>query len=80
MFFKHLITLWEPNDKDQVLLAGQHSWNFTFELPVNLPPTVYFEDWASIFYQCRGFVDPGSGLDKINKKQVLKRGMAGIDL
>jgi hypothetical protein len=45
MFFKHLITLWEPSDKDQVLLAGQHSWSFTFELPVNLPPTIYFEVW-----------------------------------
>ena len=72
MFFKHCIVLWEPSGTDMSLLAGQHSWSFSFELPVNLPPTLYFEDWTAIFYQCRGYIDPGMlPNQKLTNKSVL---------
>lgn len=59
LFWKSLIILWEPTEQEPVLSAGQHTWNFSLTLPINLPPTVYFEDWTSVFYQTRGFIDPG---------------------
>lgn len=61
MFFKHRIVLWEPTEEETELPPGQHSWNFTFKLPLNLPPTLFFEDWVAIFYQVRAYVEPGTG-------------------
>lgn len=60
MFFKHVVNLWLPSELETQLDIGQHTWSFSFNLPINLPPTLYFEDWCSTFYQARGFIDPGS--------------------
>eukprot|EP01114_Cavostelium_apophysatum_P014101 TRINITY_DN3569_c0_g1_i4.p1 TRINITY_DN3569_c0_g1~~TRINITY_DN3569_c0_g1_i4.p1 ORF type:complete len:1519 (-),score=502.00 TRINITY_DN3569_c0_g1_i4:67-4437(-) len=82
MFFKHVVSLWEPSEEENCLDPGQHTWTFSFTLPINLPPTVFIdEDYASIFYQIRGFVDPGNSKSPSHLKivsQTIKFDVYGV--
>jgi len=59
-FFSHKVAVWEPENKQVggTLDKGEHSWNFSFQLPENLPPSMFFDDWLFVFFQARSYVEP----------------------
>jgi len=62
-FFSHKLTLWEPQTPQSILIKGEYTWDFSFQLAEDVPPSMHFDDWLFVFFQARGYVEP---LDKKN--------------
>jgi hypothetical protein len=57
--FAHRLILWEASEENNYELEkGEYSWEFSFQLPEDLLPSMYFEDWLYVFYQARAYVQP----------------------
>ena len=59
-FFAHKVLLWQASGNNSSLDKKEYKWNFSFKLPEDLPPSIYFEDWLFTFYQARGYVEPAN--------------------
>jgi len=56
--YAHKVVLWRPEPGQSVLQKGDYCWTFSFQLPENIPPSIFFEEWLFVFYQARGYVEP----------------------